>query len=352
MPRAGTNRVCGRCLALKDTVVGRTDESGVTLPPLHPRCRCAIMYREDGEEKKPRTDALAAPPIKPNNSTGIVSPPFSLGACKTFEEFKLYWADNYNVKVSEELGKLDFKSVQTAATGIEAVLKGFPPAGFHLKEFNVLRNSAVMSTARGLGKIYFNPDYFTEAETLAATIAAGVKSGFYPANMTPFGAGAHEAVHIVEDWLIEKYNEHKDTKLRIVPTKIIQRAYMRAMKNFRTVEEFKSLDVLRAEICGHALKYNTSECLADGGSDYMTNKQNSALLSRMIWEVLKGELIKMVAFGKLKIDKYPIEEFKKYGLFDDMYEIIGVKEDAPTEFKEAYEEYRAHCEKMEELGID
>ena len=49
---AGTNRGCGRCLALKDTVVGHTDESGVTLPPLHPRCRCAIMYREVPEEKK------------------------------------------------------------------------------------------------------------------------------------------------------------------------------------------------------------------------------------------------------------------------------------------------------------
>ena len=48
---AGTNRVCSRCLALKDTVVGYTDESGVTLPPLHPRCRCVIMYRE---VEKPR----------------------------------------------------------------------------------------------------------------------------------------------------------------------------------------------------------------------------------------------------------------------------------------------------------
>ena len=45
---AGTNRVCGRCLELKDKVVGHTDESGVTIPPLHPRCRCAIMYREVG----------------------------------------------------------------------------------------------------------------------------------------------------------------------------------------------------------------------------------------------------------------------------------------------------------------
>ena len=43
---AGTNRVCSRCMELKDSVVGRTDESGVQIPPLHPRCRCTIMYRE------------------------------------------------------------------------------------------------------------------------------------------------------------------------------------------------------------------------------------------------------------------------------------------------------------------
>ena len=48
---AGTNRVCGRCLTLKDTVVGYTDESGVTIPPLHPRCRCAIMYDEVGRAR-------------------------------------------------------------------------------------------------------------------------------------------------------------------------------------------------------------------------------------------------------------------------------------------------------------
>ena len=46
LSQAATNRVCSRCLSLKDSVVGHTDESGVTLPPLHPRCRCIIIYRE------------------------------------------------------------------------------------------------------------------------------------------------------------------------------------------------------------------------------------------------------------------------------------------------------------------
>ena len=63
---AGTNRVCSRCMALKDTVVGHTDESGVTLPPLHPRCRCAIMYREIEAPRviKPTVQPEAKPEVK------------------------------------------------------------------------------------------------------------------------------------------------------------------------------------------------------------------------------------------------------------------------------------------------
>ena len=41
---AGTNRVCSRCMKLRGKVVGTTEDSGVTIPPLHPRCRCAIIY--------------------------------------------------------------------------------------------------------------------------------------------------------------------------------------------------------------------------------------------------------------------------------------------------------------------
>ena len=48
---AGTNRVCGRCLSLKDTVVGRTDEQGVQIPPLHPRCHYVIVYRESSRSR-------------------------------------------------------------------------------------------------------------------------------------------------------------------------------------------------------------------------------------------------------------------------------------------------------------
>ena len=51
---AGVIRTCGRCLELNGKVVGHTDESGVQIPPLHPRCRCAIIYRELAETPKPK----------------------------------------------------------------------------------------------------------------------------------------------------------------------------------------------------------------------------------------------------------------------------------------------------------
>lgn len=67
---AGTNRVCSRCLALKDTIVGYTNESGVTIPPLHPRCRCAIIY---DEVEKPRvTTKPKSPEIILNNYDNVV----------------------------------------------------------------------------------------------------------------------------------------------------------------------------------------------------------------------------------------------------------------------------------------
>lgn len=56
---AGTNRVCGRCMDLSGTVVGFEDKffnssvsDGLT-PPLHPRCRCVIVYREVDSPKFP-----------------------------------------------------------------------------------------------------------------------------------------------------------------------------------------------------------------------------------------------------------------------------------------------------------
>ena len=86
---AGTNRVCSRCLALKDTIVGYTDESGVTIPPLHPRCRCAIIY-----------DEVAAPRGKPSTPN---NPPRGLAAGSKTISFNIVG------KSPEKIGEIDVK---------------------------------------------------------------------------------------------------------------------------------------------------------------------------------------------------------------------------------------------------
>ena len=175
-------------------------------------------------------------------------------------------------------------------SGVEAVLGEFPSAGFHLKEFNVLRNSAVMSTARFSGRINFNPEYFSNAGKLAATIEAGVKSRLYPKNMSVFGAGAHEAGHIVEDWLITKYGgTAADVSSRVFPEKWVREAYIQAMKTFNSIEEFKTLPQLRESVSRNARRLNFCECLADAIADYIINTNQAALLSREIWLRIKKE---------------------------------------------------------------
>ncbi len=60
----------------------------------------------------------------------------------------------------------------------------------------------------------------------------------------------------------------------------------------------------------------------------------------------------VLAYGESKFWQYPIEEIRKYCLFDEFGSIIGVKETAPADFKEAYEEHRKRRDEWEKLGID
>ena len=251
------------------------------------------------------------------------------------------------MKVNDEIATLHFESVRAALSGVEAVLKEFPPAGSFLKEFGLL-NEALMTTERGI--INFNPEYFTDERKFTATIDAGVRVGYYPKNMTAAGVGAHEMGHIVEDWLIKKHKETSDVRLRILPRKLIRAAYQRAIA---TPEgKGKSIEQLKTEIAVHASEENASECLSDAVCDYFTNATKAALLSRILWGILKEDLVKVKAFGEMKLSKFAKEEVLAYGIFDEWGDLSGVKDDAPADFKEAYEHDKKTEEELAALGID
>ena len=60
----------------------------------------------------------------------------------------------------------------------------------------------------------------------------------------------------------------------------------------------------------------------------------------------------MIAFSESALAKYTFEEISVYGVFDEDGVLVGVKEDAPPDFKEAYEKDKKIRENRQALGLD
>ncbi len=60
----------------------------------------------------------------------------------------------------------------------------------------------------------------------------------------------------------------------------------------------------------------------------------------------------MIAYSESKFWQYPSEEMERYCIYSEHGYIIGVKEDAPAEFKEAWAAEEERNRKWEALGID
>ena len=60
----------------------------------------------------------------------------------------------------------------------------------------------------------------------------------------------------------------------------------------------------------------------------------------------------MMAFSESELARYSFKEIMRYGIFDEYGVLKGVKEEAPAEFKAAYEADKKFREKWEAAGID
>ena len=104
-------------MALKDTIVGYTDESGVTLPPLHPRCRCSIAYREVGDKPQSRNIGNET---STTNGTRILKPltPEQIKEIRNAED------KAYNAKTGADFG---FKKMNVTPAWDREILLTNPP---------------------------------------------------------------------------------------------------------------------------------------------------------------------------------------------------------------------------------
>ena len=207
---------------------------------------------------------------------------------RQFIEFQNYWKKTYNVKVSDDLAKLDFETVQEAANGIAHILKRFPAAAHEITEFRLVTDGKIMSTSY-TGQIAFNPIYFKNAEFLKKTVKANADSGYHPKNTQIFHYGAHEAAHLIEIALIKKYGGGlAEWKSHVQACRCVIRAYGDIVK---AAEAPGKLLNYKEEISRYAVDYGVAECLADAVMDYVANEKSksAAELSRAIWSFLEVE---------------------------------------------------------------
>lgn len=234
------------------------------------------------------TDVLRAEParlrlygITSANAPKVIK---SVSDASNFKDLQSYFKRK-GYKMNDAIEKLDFNSVKDTTNGVDIVLKEFPQAKKVFAGFDI-GNSGV-ACASFAGKISFNPAYYTDAKNLQCMIM-GNTTGFHPKNTGIVEIGSHEMGHILELALINKHNggvlawsECTEAK------KIVSEACKLAKK--LPDGKGKVNATLKREISGYAMQ-NASECMAEAVADYIANKDNASVLSRMIWNLLKGEL--------------------------------------------------------------
>ena len=264
-------RTCDKCKKLGEDTKKNPLPLEELEPVHHPNCRCTVIPVVDFK-KYEKYDSI------------------NIDNVSNFKDLKTYFKNNYNVSVSDEISKLDFKAVKQSSKGIDYVLKEFPQAKSIFKGLDI-KNSGVMCATYN-GTINFNPLYYKDYNTLKENMEQGDTTGFHPKNTGIIECGSHEMGHILERALIEKvYIAENDKILAWSKCEQAKILVSNACKNVKKLKEGKGLknNQLISQISMYA-EQDKSECLAEAVADYIANKENASILSKEIWKLLKEEL--------------------------------------------------------------
>lgn len=213
---------------------------------------------------------------------------------KTFADMQKYFQDKYSLRVNNTVGQMIFKDTKPVFVGLESIFNEFPAAVSAIEEIGVARGGVMHAAYNSVRcNINFSPKYFNGSPDLKL-MKMGKKTGFHPKNTYLRETGGHEFGHVLEWYMIKKnssvgvvgrMNRHEYAK------DVIKRAVDRARKTpeGKINGKAKTIRQLREEISTYALK-NQGETLAEAIGDYMANGENASVLSREIWQILKGEV--------------------------------------------------------------
>lgn len=216
-------------------------------------------------------------------------------------ELSQYMKSTHGIRVDPStFANQDFENVKNAASTVEFIVREFPQAAanFHEIRGENLKNG-VMANASFNGTIRLADFYFATRQKLMSRYAHSEQTGYHPAGSTGDHVATHEAGHLLERALIDKYvlsqgsdywtrlQASKDWNTSTYAKKVVSDACKMAKKT--PAGKGMKNDALIRSVSGYAAS-NRSETLAECVADYVANGQNAKPLSQAVWTVLKREL--------------------------------------------------------------
>ncbi|MCS6132647.1 hypothetical protein DWV13_13580 [Clostridium botulinum] len=262
-------RVCPKCGKLHSKKY-RVDKRPIL--PFHAHCRCTYLPVIDLDDKK-----------GDNN----------IKDTKDFNELEVSLKNRLQVKISNDVKKLDFNVVKDTCVSMEKAFNEFPQLKGFVDELYTSK-SGMMSCAPtdrsfSLTKISFNPTYYKDNK-IKEVYLRDASSGFHPKETTYEISGVHELGHAVEAYLIKSKRLKSDIENIMCwnDCTIAKHIVSEACKKAKKTEEGKGLKnaELKNNISGYALN-DASECMAEAFADYFGNKDKASILSKEIMKIVK-----------------------------------------------------------------
>lgn len=216
-------------------------------------------------------------------------------------DLSTYMGSKYYMRLNAAgLASADFEAVKAAAVGVEGIIKAFPQAEANFREIaGADLKSGVYAQASFDGVITLARAKYKDHAALLSSYSGDTKAGFHPGGSTADHIAVHEAGHILERALIDKYVMSQGNGLSIrvqgiqawnkhtYASKVITEA-VRIAKKTPTGKGLKTADLIRS-VSKYATT-NRSETMAECVADYAANGSSAKPLSIAVWQVLKKEL--------------------------------------------------------------
>lgn len=200
-----------------------------------------------------------------------------------FETLSVYMGAKHGVRLDSSIGNLEIGTVKQALSGLESVVSEYPDVEVLLKE-GITSKSGVMSCTGS--KLSFNPDYFSDLNTLKSTCLTQSKMHHWIPNSSPQSIGVHEAAHGVEWAIIQANPNYSSREERVIAWNNCSEAKKIVLEACSRVKQTaygagKTNSELISSISSYAAT-TCSEAMAEAFADVSANGDNANPLSKEI----------------------------------------------------------------------